>query len=159
MSKAVRERQPDQAPTKGELDELMEDPPASSGGGVLSAHQDGGRIRRRVYGGTIVGALVLIAIAYSYVAHLQHERDNPTAQYTVAAGAEDEIRPRSMEWNSGFARLALSREPPGITQIVLPDRLVELKDGVDTAQFKVNVVDGKTIVFKVLTGEVRVIER
>ena len=159
MSKAVRQRQPDQAPTQGDLDELMEDPPASVGDGVLSAHQDGGRIRRRVYGGTVLGALVLIAIGYSYVAQLQHKRDNPTAQYTVAAGAEDEIRPRSMVWNSGFARLALSREPPGITQIVLPDRFVELADGVDTAQFKVNVVDGRTISFKVLTGQVRVIER
>ncbi|MEM6990991.1 MAG: hypothetical protein AAF721_10850 [Myxococcota bacterium] len=159
MSKGFRKDRPETMPTAGSLDELMEDPPAISARGSLAAYADGSKVRRKVYIGLVLGVAAAVVGGYTWAAHLQHEKDNPTAHYTVAKGAESEIRPRSMEWNEGYARLALSREPPGINQIVLPDRLVELADGVDTAQFKVNVVDGKTVEFKVLTGDVKVFEK
>ncbi len=159
MAQTFRKPPSDHMPTEGGLDELMADPPAISVRGSLSAYQDGSRVRRKVYIGLVAGVALAVVGGYTYAAHVQHELDNPTAHYTVAAGAEDEIRPRSMEWNAGFARLALSRDPPGINELVLPDRVVRLAAGVDTAQFKVNVVDGKTVEFKVLTGDVTVVER
>ncbi|NJK32602.1 MAG: hypothetical protein HC927_09435 [Deltaproteobacteria bacterium] len=37
----------------------------------------------------------------------------------------------------------------------MPDRDIVLADGVDTAHFKVEVVEGKTLRIKVLSGAVR----
>lgn len=148
----------DRASTAGRLDELLDDPPAISTRGALAAYAEGSRVRRKIYIALVAGAALAVAAGRWYVQRLQHARDNPTAEYTVATGAEDEIRPRRLQWNGGFAHLALSRDPPGVDEIVLPDRIVRLAPGSDTAQLKVNVVDGRTVQFKVLTGEVSVIE-
>lgn len=146
-------------PTAGSLDELMDDPPAIATGGSLEAYRDGSNVRRKIYIGLAVGIVAAVGGGYVVAKNYRYDQDNPTAHYTVAEGSEHDGRPRSMQWDAGFARLALSRTPPGINQIILPDRVVRLADGVETAQFKVNVVDGKTVEFKVLTGDVTVSER
>ena len=124
----------------------------------MQGYRDGSRVRRKIYIGLVGGAAIAVLAGHWYARHLEHERKNPTAHYTVANGAEDEVRPRSLTWNDGFARLALSRDPPGVNQIVLPDRTIKLADGVDTAQVKIKVVDGKTVQLKVLSGDIAVVE-
>lgn len=59
-----------------------------------------------------------------------------------------------LTWSEGKARLGLSREPPGVHTIELPDRTLTLADGVDMAQFKVVVEAGKTTALEVLSGEI-----
>ena len=160
MTKPVYRRgRPGEIPTSGDLDELLADPPALSSRGGLSAYAEGSRVRRKVYLALILGCIGAVVGAHLYTRHLAHEARNPVAHYTVAPGAEDEIRPRSLEWTDGFARLALHRDPPGILEVVLPDKIVRLADGCTTAQFKVNVLEGKTIELKVVSGDIEVIER
>lgn len=156
MTKPFRRGQPGEVPTQGGLDELLEDPPAISSRGSLAAYQEGSRVRRKVYLALVVGGLSAVVAGHLIARHLEHQRRNPTAHYTMAPGSEDEIRPRSLEWTDGYARLALSREPPGIAEVVLPDRVVRLADGVDTAQFRVNVLDGRTVELKVISGDIEV---
>jgi len=148
----------DTKPTEGNLDELMADPPEISARGSLEGYRDGSRVRRKVYIGLVAGAAIAVLGGHWYARHLEHQRKNPEAHYTVAEGAEDEIRPRSLQWNDGYARLALSRDPPGVNQIVLPDRTIQLAKGVDTAQVKVKVIDGKTVQLKVISGDIAVVE-
>lgn len=158
-SREFRRGRPEDQPTEGALDELMEDPPAVSARGSLAAYAEGSRVRRRVYLGLIVGTLGAAVAARWYASHLDYQRRNPVPSYTLAEGAADEIRPNKIEWSSGFARLGLSRQSPGVEQIVLPDHLITLADGCDHAQVKVNVVDGRTVELKVLVGDVDVAKR
>lgn len=146
---------PDAPPTKGGLDELLpadEAPPAE--GGSLQGYKAGSRTRRWIYGGLGIGALLAIVIGQLYVRWLDHKRHNPTPEYELAPGTEDEVRPDTIEWTSGFARLGLSRTEPVIEAIILPDRVLRLAEGSDHAQVKVNVVDGKTVQLKIITGEI-----
>jgi hypothetical protein len=54
----------------------------------------------------------------------------------------------------GSMRVGLSREPPGVNILHLPDRDITLARGANKAQFKVEVRDGKTVRLQVLTGEI-----
>jgi hypothetical protein len=145
---------PGARPTEGDLDELLEVPPDEPAAGVLRADAAGARVRRRIYvllaigiGGAFVGG--------HYAVKWAREREkNPTPHYELAPGTEGEVRPRSMAWSSGFARLGLSRQEPGVQEIVLPDRIIRLAEGCDHAQIKVDVVDGQTVQLKVITGEI-----
>jgi hypothetical protein len=144
----------DTPPTEGDLDELLEVPPDEGHGGVLAADAQGARVRRRVYA-VLIGGIVVAFIGGHYAVKWAREKmKNPTPHYEIAPGTEAEVRPRSMEWSSGFARLGLSRQEPGVQEIVLPDRIIRLADGCDHAQIKVDVVDGQTVQLKVITGEI-----
>ncbi len=145
----------DAKPTQGDLDELLAEdelPPPEGGG--LAAYKAGSRVRRWIYGGLGVGTLLAIVIGQLYVRWLDHKRHNPTPEYQLAPGTEDEVRPNTIEWTSGFARLGLSRTEPVIEAIVLPDRVLRLAEGSDHAQVKVNVVDGQTVELKIITGKI-----
>jgi len=145
-------------PTSGNLDELLADPPQNRLPDSMTAYRDGTSVRRKIYLGLAGGVAIALVAGIAYARHVAFELDNPTAHYTVAEGAEDEIRPREFVWSNGYGWLSLSRAPPGVNKIVLPDRTIELADGFDTAQLKVNVVDGKTVLLKVMTGDVQVTE-
>ena len=157
--KEFRRAQPGDQPTQGNLDELLEDPPGLSARGSLAAYAEGSRVRRRVYLGLILGTLGAAVAARWYASYLDHKRRNPVPEYTLADGASDEIRPNKIEWSSGFARLGLSRQSPGVEQIVLPDHVITLAEGCDHAQVRVNVVEGRTVELKVLVGDVDVVKR
>lgn len=145
---------PDAPPTFGEIDELLESPPEEPQPGSLRAYQAGARVRRKIYAVLVVG-IVLAFVGGHYAVKWARERaKNPVPVYELAPGTEGEVRPKSIEWSSGFARFALSRQDPGVQEIVLPDRVIRLAEGCDNAQIKVNVVDGQTIELKVITGEV-----
>jgi len=61
---------------------------------------------------------------------------------------------RVLVWSDGPARLGLYRNAPGVRVLVLPDRVIQLADGCDHAQVKVEIRDGETIKLVVLTGRV-----
>ena len=62
--------------------------------------------------------------------------------------------PRVFYWTEGNARLGLTRDEPGIRAIVLPDKVLTLAPGCDYAQVNVRVVDGITVAWKAISGEV-----
>jgi hypothetical protein len=146
-------------PARTRLSELMADPPETGVGGGFEGYRAGRRMRRVLFG--IVALAVPIAI-YSgiRIRHDQAERRRseearrltgaPT--YQIAEGGE--ARSRELVWTSGAARLGLSREPPGVDTIILPDRVLTLGEGTDHAQLKVEVRDGKTVELEVLFGVV-----
>lgn len=145
---------PGARPTAGDLDELLEAPPEEPHVGALRADAAGARVRRRLYVVLALGIVVAVVGTRQAVKWARERQRNPTPQYELAPGTEAEVRPRSMEWTSGFARLGLSRQEPGVQEIVLPDRIIRLADGCDHAQIKVDVLDGKTVMLDVLTGHV-----
>lgn len=152
---AFRRPQEGEIPTEGSLDELLADPPE----GVpspLQAYRAGSRVRRWVFGSLIVGVFTAAFAGKWYVDHLDAKRRTPHV-YKLADSPEG--RPRSFEWTSGQARLGLSRQAPGIREIVLPDRVLRLADGYDHAQVKVVVEDGETTQLDVLVGKIEEVPR
>jgi hypothetical protein len=141
-------------PTEGALDELLEAPPEEAPVGALRADAAGARVRRRIYAVLAIGVVAALVASHYAVKWARDRLHNPTPAYEIAPGTEAEVRPNAMEWSSGFARLGLSRQQPGVQEIVLPDRIIRLADGCDHAQIKVDVVDGKTVQLKVITGEI-----
>lgn len=110
------------------------------------------RKARWFVGGTL-GATLLVGIVL-FIVHtreLRHERLHPLPEVeaTIAPGT-----PRDMTLSDGSMRVGLSREPPAVNILHLPDRDITLADGADKAQFKVEVRDGKTVRLHVLTGEI-----
>jgi hypothetical protein len=148
-----RRPKPGEIPTSGGDDELLDEPPPGVPSS-LSAYRQGSRVRRWVLGGLVVGALAAGIAAKAYVDHLEEQRRIPDVDYQLADGTENEERSRVMEWSEGQARLGLSREPPGVEAIVLPDRVLRLAEGHDHAQVKVHVEDGETVSLKVIVGEI-----
>ena len=145
---------PGARPTEGDPDELLENPPNEPHADVLRADAAGAKVRRRIYLVLALGVLGALVVGHYAVKWARERQKNPTPHYQLAPGTEHEVRARSMEWTSGFARLGLSRQEPGVQEIVLPDRIIRLADGCDHAQIKVDVVDGQTVELKVITGEI-----
>jgi hypothetical protein len=115
----------------------------------------GWRATRKVrwfIGGTL-GATVLagVIILVDYTRELRHQKLHPLPEVeaTITPGT-----PRDMTLSDGSMRVGLSREPPAIDVLHLPDRDITLARGSDKAQFKVEVRDGKTVRLQVLTGEI-----
>jgi hypothetical protein len=139
-------------PGSARVGELLADPPETGVGGGFEGYRAGRRMRRILFG--IVALAVPIAIWTGIrIRKGQLERRfDGTPHYQVAEGGES--RSRELVWTSGAARLGLSREPPGVDTIVLPDRVLTLGEGSDHAQLKVEVRDGKTVKLEVLFGVV-----
>jgi hypothetical protein len=115
----------------------------------------GWRATRKVrwfIGGTLgATALVAVVLLVAHMRELRHQRLHPLPELeaTITPGT-----PREMTLSEGSMRVGLSREPPAIDVLHLPDRDITLARGSDKAQFKVEIRDGKTVRLKVLTGEI-----
>jgi hypothetical protein len=143
------------APTTGHVDELLVDPPAVPAGGSFAGYR-AGRWTRFVFGFVILAAIAGAIVTYRFVrARQDAERNAPVIpSYALAEGENVTVRPRQLVWSSGPARLGLAREPPGVEEIVLPDRRIRLADGCDHAQIKVDVVGDRTVSLKVVVGDI-----
>lgn len=159
MKREFRRPGPDDRPTTGDLDELLETPPQGPAVGPLTGYRDGTRVRRLVYLGLIAGVIAAYYSGRWYMERLEERRTVPMPEYQLAEGAANEDRPDVMVWSNGVARLGLTRQQPGIRAIVLPDRIITLAPGCDHAQIKVDVRDGETKTLKVVVGEIRQHER
>ena len=143
------------APTTGHFDELLVDPPAAPAGGSLAGYR-AGRWTRIVFGLVLLAAIAAAIGIYRFIrARQEAERNAPVIpSYALADGEDATGRPRQLVWSSGPARLGLAREPPGVEEIVLPDRRIRLANGCDHAQIKVDVVADRTVSLKVVTGDI-----
>jgi hypothetical protein len=105
----------------------------------------------------IVGGVVAIAVLVGAVMLIKESLEerharlhpNPEVEATIAPGS-----PREMTYTEGKFRVMISREAPSVNLVHLPDRDITLARGVETASFKFEVRDGKTIALEVLTGEI-----
>lgn len=148
---------PHEAPTAGGADELMDDPPdEGASGGAFAGYARSRKVRWFVAGALGFGFVGAIFAGNWYADYLRaQERRGITPAYDApptGVAAEDRV----MHWESGPARLGLSREPPGVNLIVLPDRELRLAEGYDSAQLSVRVDDGRTVKLRVLTGRIDV---
>ncbi|PRQ05103.1 hypothetical protein ENSA7_47320 [Enhygromyxa salina] len=140
-------------------DELLDDPPETDHhlgrfAGWRAARQV------RLFVGVALGLAVIVG-GTVFVTHTRALREQdeqlrqkrlhplPELEATITPGT-----PREMTVSDGSMRVSLSAEPPAINLLHLPDRDITLAPGVEKAQFKVVVVDGKTVELVVLTGDV-----
>jgi hypothetical protein len=152
-----RRGKPGESPTEGNVDELLTEIPEGEAPGSIDGYRAGSRMRLWIFGGLIVGTIGLGIAAHQWVEHLEDERATIVPHYIV--DEESAARAvRELHWAEGPARLGLSREPPGVEVIVLPDHEIRLADGHDHAQVKVLVRDGKTVDIKVLSGKIELKE-
>lgn len=137
-------------PTEGSTDELLHDPPELGVGGTLEGYRRGARMRFVLigFGAVLVGVLAVLGWWIT--------RPRPVVpEYTVAPDHATDPADRVLHWESeGTARLGMTREPPGVEQIVLPDRVLRLEDGIDHAQVSVEIRGGRTVSVRTLTGRV-----
>ena len=146
-------------PTSRDLDQLLDEPPRGEHHlGRFGGYVAGRRVRRGI---AIAFALCALAMVTAFVQHQLELRDRYAAAeykrlhpWKLPAGTDTSSRSRDFHWSSGKMRIALSREAPGIERIVLPDKVITLAPGVDSAQIKFEVVDGRTLGIKILSGDV-----
>ncbi|MDC0722540.1 hypothetical protein [Nannocystis bainbridge] len=134
--------------------ELMRDPPPGEHHlGRFAGYGAANRVRR-----ILIACLSVLVVATVFVWYgWARQRPEPTTtlrQFELPAGTDTSDRPRVLAWSQGKARLGLTRAPPGVDTIELPDRTLKLKDGSDMAQFKVVVEDGKTTALDLVSGEI-----
>ncbi len=146
------------SPTAGGADELLAEPPESSVDGAFAGYQSSKRVRWFVAGALGLGSVAAFAGGTWYVKHLEDQARRGISP-TYAEHGDVAPEDRVMHWDSGAARLGLSREPPGVNLIVLPDREIRLADGYHSAQITVRVQDGRTVKLKVVTGRIDVERR
>lgn len=136
-------------------DELLADPPTDEDYhlGRFAGYRRAGRVRRNM---TIagLGVTVIAVVAGSYYASYLQQKAQRVPYLQLPPGSDLENRPRTITWSSGQVRLGMHREPPGVTAIDLPDRILHLAEESRSAQVKVKVVDGKTEQVVVLFGKV-----
>jgi len=140
-------------PASARDDELMRDPPPGEHHRGRFAGYDAGRRVRRI----LLACLAVLVVGTMFAWYQWARRGPPPAvaqQFQLPAGTDTSDRPRVLTWSQGQARLGLSREPPGVHTIELPDRTLKLADGADTAQFRVVVADGKTTAIELESGRV-----
>ena len=148
------------APTAGGHDELLtEIPEPDRAQGAFAGYEKTRRVRWIIGGSLLVGAIGAVYGANWYADYVREQARRgikPTyADVPTDVSPEDRV----MHWDSGPARLGLSKEPPGVNLIVLPDRELRLAEGYDSAQLSVNVKDGRTVKLRVLTGRIDVTRR
>jgi hypothetical protein len=153
MVKGFPRGKPGDNPTEGNVDELLTEIPQGGTPGSIAAYRSGSRVRRWVFGLLIVGTIGAAVAGHQYFKWLERQRVIVRPEYVVDEEASADAV-RAFHWDDGSARLGLSREPPGVEVIVLPDREIRLADGHDHAQVNLTVRDGKTIKLKVLSGKI-----
>lgn len=148
----IDEPRPASAPSSRD-DELLADPPQGEHHrGRLAGYEAGRGARRLLLLGLLVG---LVGTAGAWFWYVTREPPPPRPrQFQLPAGTDASERPRVFTWSEGKAQLGLSREPPGVEAVELPDRTLRLAPGSDLARFKVVVADGATSVLEVLSGAV-----
>lgn len=149
------EQQP--VPTAGGDDELLADPPENAfGAGAFAGYVRSRRVRWFVAGALGLGFIGAVYAGNWYTDYLRAQVRRGIKPEYDAPPTDVSPEDRVMHWESGPARLGLSREPPGVNLIVLPDREIRLAEGYDSAQLSVRVEDGRTVKLRVLTGRVDV---
>lgn len=148
------------APTTGGDDELLAEPPAGAPVGGFEGYRSGRRVRIGIVVVLVVGLAGIGWKINQWRDEAKAERDAPVEpEYALVADdsagdADYGERPSKLVWSDGPARLGLTRQQPGVQEIVLPDRRVRLAPGYDIAQIKVDVQEGKTVKLAVLVGQV-----
>ncbi len=89
-----------------------------------------------------------------YLRHL-HQLRAPVYTVPLPEGTDVSTRPRVLTWSGGKARFALAREAPALEALELPDRVLRLADGCESAEVRVWVEAGRTVEVTVIRGEVR----
>lgn len=142
---------PSTARPRSRDDELLADPPELERLGGFSGWRAGRRARGLLGGAFAVVALTVAILSWQIAKRREFDRLHPLPEVeaTIAPGT-----PREMTVSEGKFRLGIAREPPSINVVHLPDRDITLAEGVDKAQFKVEVAGGKTQKITVLTGRV-----
>lgn len=133
-------------------DELLADPPLGEHHRGRFAGYNAGRRARLVLLSCIAVATLITAALWLRWA--REERPSGPRQFQLPPGTDISDRPRVFTWSEGKARLGLSREPPGVETVELPDRTLRLAPGCDMAQFKVVVAAGQTTALQVVSGTV-----
>ncbi len=147
-------------PTEGGDDELLTElPPDEAGDGAFAGYARSQKVRWFVAGSLGLGFIGAVYAGNWYVDYLAEQARRGIKPDYDAPPANVAADDRVMHWDSGAARLGLSREAPGVNLIVLPDREIRLADGYDSAQLSIRVEDGRTVKLRVLTGRVDVTRR
>ena len=136
-------------------DELLADPPLGDHHlGRLAGYQAGERARRRRVLALAAGVVVVVIGGVLYLRHAYLHRP-PVYTVPLPPGTDIAARPRTLTWTGGRGHFALTREPPGLAELELPDRIIRLADGAESAEVRVDVQDGRTIERTLLRGEIR----
>jgi hypothetical protein len=158
-AQSTRGQRAGDGPSGGDLDQLLDDPPRGDHHLGHFAGYRAGRGPRRAIALTLVSCALIAVVAFvrhqgeieERAAKREYERLHP---WKLPEGSDASSRSRDFHWSSGSMRIALSREAPGIERIILPDKVITLADGTDSAQIKVEVDNGHTLGIKILSGDV-----
>lgn len=148
---------PRPSPTEGGDDELLAEVPDGSGvEGAFAGYAWSRKVRWFVGSALALGTVAALWGGYWYTDYLREQARRGIKPEYDAPPTDVSPQDRVMHWDSGAARLGLSREPPGVNLIVLPDREIRLAEDYDSAQLSVRVEDGRTVKLRVLTGRIDV---
>ena len=138
-------------PASARDDELLPDPSRGEHHrGRLAGYEAGRRARR----------LLMIGLGFAFLATASiwiwyaNRESSRSRQFQLPPGTDLSTRPRVFTWSEGKAQLGLSREPPGVEAVELPDRTLRLAAGSDLARFRVDVAGGETKTLYVVSGEI-----
>lgn len=138
------------SPTAGHDDELLDELPAhTSVGGTLEGYARGRRSR-----------LILLFVAIAVFAGLALavwtlQRPARIEPHYNLVDPELPSTDRVLQWETeGEFRLGLTRKPPGVLRIDLPDRSIRLAEESDHAQVMVRIERGETRAVRTITGRV-----
>lgn len=138
-------------PVSARDDELLSNPPAGEHHrGRLAGYQAGRTIRLVLLACLAVVCTITVVVWYRWA----NPEPTKVRQFQLPPGTDISTRPRVLTWSSGKARLGLSREPPGVDTVELPDRTLRLAEGSDLAQFKVIVENDRTVALEVVSGAI-----
>lgn len=136
-------------------DELLADPPMGDHHlGRFADYQAADRLRRRIVIAVLVTLAAGVVGVILYLRHL-HQLRAPVYTVPLPEGTDVSTRPRVLTWSGGKARFALAREAPALEALELPDRVLRLADGCESAEVRVWVEAGRTVEVTVIRGEVR----